>query len=131
MTDKKNKPIVYSCSGCSNLAEMAHEIALNLDNDGIAELSCISGVIGNIEPIKDIAYSGRAILAIDGCELGCTKACLDACGLSPQCYFKISDFGFEKRSKQDDSLAENMIAMNSIYDELLNAGYTFSERLED
>ena len=45
------KPLVYSCSGCSNLARMAYDIALNLDSEGIAEMSCASGVIGNVTPV--------------------------------------------------------------------------------
>ncbi|MFT5757408.1 MAG: putative metal-binding protein [Alteromonadaceae bacterium] len=125
MTDHK-KPIVYSCSGCSNLARMAHDIALNIDSDGLAEMSCVSGVIGKVQPILDIAQSGRAIIAIDGCALGCTKACLDACALKVDQYFDISSFGFDKRDKWDDSLTENSIAMTKIYDQLSAAGYGFT-----
>lgn len=124
MTDKQ-KPIVYSCSGCSNLARMAHDIALNIDSDGIAEMSCVSGVIGNIQPIANLAKSGRPIIAIDGCSMGCTKSCLDACDIKINTYFDISSFGFEKRSKWDDSLTENTIAMTKIYDTLLKSGYSF------
>ncbi len=125
-TKDLNKPIIYSCSGCSNLAQMAHNIALNLDGDGIAEMSCISGVVGKVQPIMELAKSGRPIIAIDGCELGCTKSCLEASGLNPMYYYKISDLGFEKRSKWNDSLTENSIAMKSIYDELCKVGITFS-----
>jgi len=124
MTDNK-KPIVYSCSGCSNLARMAHDIALNLDSDGLAEMSCISGVIGKVQPIVDVAQSGRPIIAIDGCSMGCTKACLDACTLEADQYFDISSFGFDKRDKWDDSLTENSIAMTKIYGQLSSAGYGF------
>ena len=77
------KPIVYSCSGCSNVARIAHDIALNLDSDGIAEMSCVSGVIGNVAPVKAIATSGRSIIALDGCDLACTKACLLAAVFTP------------------------------------------------
>jgi len=115
------KPIVYSCTGCSNLARMAHDIALNMDSDGIAEMSCISGVIGKVEPIQKIASEGRPIIIIDGCDLSCTKSCADACGMKVDKYYKISDFGFEKRSKWQDSLTENSIAMNKIYDDLYNS----------
>jgi len=123
--DNKEKPIVYSCSGCSNLAQMAHNISLNLDGDGIADMSCISGVVGKVQPILELAKSGRTIIAIDGCDLGCTKSCLDASGLNTDHYFKISELGFDKRSKWNDSLTENTIAMKSIYDELFKAGITF------
>ena len=121
----KTIPIIYSCSGCSNLAQMAHDIALTLDSNGIAEMSCVSGVIGKVQPIVDIAESGRPIYAIDGCSLGCTKSCLTACGSKADQYFDISKYGFEKRSKWDDSLTENSIALNNVYDELLKAGVTF------
>ncbi len=121
------KPIVYSCSGCSNLAQMAHNISLTLDGDGIAEMSCISGVVGNVKPIMDLANSGRPIIAIDGCDLGCTKACLDKSGIKTDHYFKISDLGFDKRDKWNDSLTENTVAMKSIYDGLIKAGISFTQ----
>lgn len=117
-----NKPLVYSCSGCSNLARMAYDIALNLDSNDVAEMSCISGVIGKVIPVQQLGESGRPIIAIDGCSLGCTKSCLDATGLIADHYFDISSYGFDKRSKWDDSLTENTIAMKSIYDALLQSG---------
>jgi uncharacterized metal-binding protein len=116
------KPIIYSCSGCSNLARMAHDIALTLDGDGIADMSCISGVIGKVAPIQAIAHSGRPIIAIDGCNLACTKSCLDACDLKADHYFDISDLGFDKRDKWDDSLTENSIALTTIYAKLHDVG---------
>jgi uncharacterized metal-binding protein len=127
MTDNSNKPIVYSCSGCSNLARMAYDIALNLDNNNVAEMSCVSGVIGKVIPVQQLGESGRPIIAIDGCGLGCTKSCLDAVGLKAEHYFDISEYGFEKRSKWDDSLTENAIAMKNIYDSLYSAGVNFPE----
>lgn len=128
VSDKaKCKPIVYSCSGCSNLAQMAHNISLTLDGDGIAEMSCVAGVVGKIEPIMAMAKSGRPIIAIDGCGLGCTKACLDKSGIKTDHYFKISDLGFEKRDKWDDSLTENTVAMKSVYASLIEAGIDFAQ----
>lgn len=120
------KPIVYSCSGCSNVARIAHDIALNLDSDGIAEMSCVSGVIGNVAPIKDIANSGRTIIAIDGCDLACTKTCLRAAKVALSHYFVITDLGIEKRDKWQDSLTDNSKAMVHIYGELSKHGINFS-----
>ena len=125
--EQLKKPIVYSCSGCSNLAQMAHNISLNLDGDGIAEMSCISCVIGKVGPIMDLAKSGRPIIAIDGCSLSCTKSCLEASDLKADYYYLISDLGFEKRSKWNDSLTENTIAMKSIYKQLFEAGIGFNQ----
>ena len=126
--DQLKKPIVYSCSGCSNLAQMAHNISLNLDGDGIAEMSCIAGVVGKVGPIMDLAKSGRPIIAIDGCSLSCTKSCLEASNLKADYYYLISDLGFEKRSKWNDSLTENTMAMQSIYDQLFKEGIGFTRQ---
>lgn len=126
--EQQEKPIVYSCSGCSNLAQMAHNISLNLDGDGIAEMSCVSGVVGKVGPIMDLAHSGRPIIAIDGCGLSCTKSCLETSGLKADYYYLISDLGFEKRSKWNDSLTENTIAMKSIYDQLFAEGIGFKSK---
>ncbi len=120
------KPVVYSCSGCSNVARIAHDISLNLDSDGIADMSCVSGVIGNVEPVKAIATSGRTIIAIDGCKLRCTKTCLDASGVNTSHYFVITDLGIEKRDKWQDSLTENSKALIHVYGELAKQGIGFS-----
>lgn len=121
------KPVVYSCSGCSNVARIAHDISLNLDSDGIAEMSCVSGVIGNVAPVKAIAISGRTLIAIDGCQLSCTKTCLDAAGVETAHHFVLTDIGIEKRDKWQDSLAENSKAMVHVYSELSKSGIGFEE----
>jgi uncharacterized metal-binding protein len=41
---KSELPLVYSCSGCSSAAQMANSIALRLDREGHAEMSCISEI---------------------------------------------------------------------------------------
>ncbi len=122
--EEDKKPIVYSCSGCSNLAQIAHDLALNMDRDGIAEMSCISGVIGNVIPIMALAKSGRPIIAVDGCSLACTKACLDACNIKPELHFDLSEYGFKKRSKEENSLSESCISLARVYAELAKHGYS-------
>ncbi|WP_229816911.1 putative zinc-binding protein [Thalassotalea profundi] len=119
------KPIVYACTGCSNVARIAHDIALTLDSDGLAEMSCVSGVVGNVAPIKAIAKSGRKIIAIDGCSLSCTKAGLNTCDIKPDFYFTITDLGIDKRDKWQDSLTDNSLAINSIYKALDKEGINF------
>ena len=120
-----NAPVVYACSGCSNVARIAHDIALNLDSDGLAEMSCVSGVIGNVIPVREIATSAQQIIVIDGCGLQCTKACLDACQIKVDHHFVITEFDIEKRGKWQDSIADNGKAMTHIYAELLKSGISF------
>lgn len=128
MTQTK-KPIVYSCSGCSNLALIAHDLALNLDRDGIADMSCISGVAGNVPEVVEFARSGRPIIAIDGCDQQCTKACANNCDVTIDHYFELSQFGIAKHGKWEGSLSENSIALNAVYQQLMDLGYIENELL--
>ncbi|HAQ85985.1 MAG TPA: zinc-binding protein, partial [Pseudomonas sp.] len=45
---KPRLPLVYACSGCSNVAQLANTLAVRLDRAGLAEMSCIAGVGGRV-----------------------------------------------------------------------------------
>jgi len=97
----EEKPIVYSCSGCSSSAQMANYIAIQLDRKNIAEMSCIAGVGGNVKKLVRTAQSGRNIIAIDGCPLACSKACLSNHGITPDKHFELTRLGVSKKQHED------------------------------
>lgn len=94
-------PLVYSCSGCSDIAQLANRIAVDFDRRNIAEMSCISGVGGGVKPLVKKAQSGRKIIAIDGCPLQCSKHCLANAGVSPDRHYVLTDFGLKKSNHKD------------------------------
>ena len=94
--DYRKLPLVYSCSGCSSAAQTANYIALKLDRDGEAEMSCISGVGGNVPHLVNIARSGRPILALDGCPLACTLNCLSERGVVADYHLQLNEYGVKK-----------------------------------
>ena len=67
----------------------------------MAEMSCIAGVGGNVKKLVKTALSGRKIIAIDGCPLACTKACLSNHGLQPNVHVDLSTYGIKKRQHED------------------------------
>lgn len=99
-------PLVYSCSGCSNLAQMANQIAINLDRSKQAEMSCIAGVGGKIPHLVKLAKSERPILAIDGCPLACTQQCLALHHVKPTYRLILSELGFKKQYHKNFVLDE-------------------------
>jgi uncharacterized metal-binding protein len=99
--DYRKLPLVYSCSGCSSAAQTANYIALKLDRDGEAEMSCISGVGGNVTHLVNIARSGRPILALDGCPLACTLHCLSERGVAADYHLQLHEHGVKKRYHAD------------------------------
>lgn len=94
-------PLVYACSGCSSAAQMANQLALWLDREGAAEMSCIAGVGGAVPGLVRTAQSGRRILALDGCVLACVSACLAQAGVNADRHVLLSRYGVRKRKHAD------------------------------
>jgi uncharacterized metal-binding protein len=100
------KPLVYSCSGCSSAAQMANYIALRLDREGVAEMSCIAGVGGDVRKLVKVATSGRPVIGIDGCPLACVKHSLARHGVEPLSWHELSGYEVEKIYGQDFDQAQ-------------------------
>ena len=99
-------PLVYACSGCSSAAQMTNHLALTLDREGIAEMSCIAGVGGGVPALVRTAQAGHRILALDGCVLQCVSACLANAGVVADTHLLLSDYGVKKRRHADFDLAQ-------------------------
>lgn len=97
---RKNRPLIYACSGCSDVAQLANNAAVRLDHAGEFEMSCISGVGGKVKPLVKTARSGRSITVIDGCPLHCASACLENIGVEPERHIRLYEYGFKKHYGQ-------------------------------
>ncbi len=114
MKNTDPKPLVYSCSGCSSAAQMANYIALKMDRNHIAEMSCIAGVGGNVKKLVRTASAGRKIIVIDGCPLACAKACLANHNIKAEVDIELTALGVSKKQHEDF----NKIQANEIYETL-------------
>ncbi|MHC8411461.1 putative zinc-binding protein [Pseudomonas sp. Hz4] len=103
---RSNLPLVYSCSGCSNVAQLANTLAVRLDRSGLAEMSCIVGVGGHVAALVNKARSGRRIFALDGCPLECVENCLQQHGLHADVHLILSHHGLRKRNGEDCTQAQ-------------------------
>lgn len=97
---RKQLPLIYACSGCSDVAQLANEVAVQLDHQGAFEMSCIAGVGGGVKALVNTARSGRPIVAIDGCHLHCAAACLAAAGVTADNHVRLYEAGFRKHYGQ-------------------------------
>lgn len=101
MKRRKDLPIVYSCSGCSSAAQTANAIAIRMDREEIAEMTCIAGVGGDIKSLVRTVKSGRDIIAIDGCPLSCCKHSLARHGVEAKHHFDLHKFNVPKKKHVD------------------------------
>jgi uncharacterized metal-binding protein len=115
-------PLVYSCSGCSSAAQLANALAVRLDRQGVAEMSCIAGVGGNVPALVRLAQraaaAGRPIVAIDGCALACARACLAARGVVPTLHVPLAEQGVRKAYHADFDPAQADALFDTLADTL-------------
>ena len=111
-------PLIYSCSGCSSAAQMANHLAVRLDRAGVAEMSCIAGVGGDVPSLVRTATSGRPVVAVDGCALNCARHCLARHGVAPALHIQLQSYGVKKRQHLDFDPAEAEALQEKVEDQI-------------
>lgn len=119
--DRRSLPLVYSCSGCSSAAQLANQVALQLDRRGVAEMSCIAGVGGDVPHLMKIVRSGRPIIALDGCPLACVKSVLARHGIVADRHYPLEQYGVKKRTHEDFDPAQAALVLERVATDLLAA----------
>ena len=112
------RPLVYSCSGCSSAAQLANHIAVRLDRSGVAEMSCIAGVGGDVASLVKTAHSGRPIIALDGCALVCVKSSLERHGITATRHYQLQQYGVRKRQHEDFDPAQAQQVLEQVVGDL-------------
>jgi uncharacterized metal-binding protein len=107
---------------------MANHLALKLDREQVAEMSCIAGVGGGVPGLVRTAQSGRRILALDGCAMKCVQACLANAGVRADTHLVLSDHGVKKRQHADFDVTE---AQRLYAGEVLPAALALAPDMED
>ena len=85
---------------------MANHLAVRLDREGVAEMSCIAGVGGDVPSLVRTATSGRPVVALDGCALNCARHCLARHGVTPSLHLQLQTYGVKKWPHLDFDPAE-------------------------
>ena len=112
------RPLVYSCSGCSSAAQLANHVAVRLDRSGVAEMSCIAGVGGDVASLVKTAHSGRPIIALDGCALVCVKSSLERHGITATRHYQLQQYGVRKRQHEDFDPAQAQQVLDQVVSDL-------------
>lgn len=106
MSRARGLAVVYSCSGSSNVAQLANALAVRLDRAGLADMSCIAGVGGDVKPLVRRATTAPRVVALDGCQLACCERVLAARGVVPERIVRLHERGLRKRQHADFAAAE-------------------------
>ncbi len=88
--------LIFACSGAADVGQVADLAARKLTSEGAGKMFCLAGVGGRVSGIMATTQAAKAILAIDGCPLDCTRKTLEEAGFCQFEHVRISDLGLEK-----------------------------------
>jgi len=88
--------LLFACSGAADVGAVSDQAARRLSAAGDAQMFCLAGLGGRIEPIITKTKAASRIVALDGCQLACAKACLAEAGFSECSHVCVTQLGFEK-----------------------------------
>lgn len=89
--------LVYSCSGASDVGEIADRVSRKLRNEGFVKLTCLAGVGAGLSGYVESAKGACVNITIDGCPVACGKKILENIGVTPVSYI-LTDMGLVKGS---------------------------------
>ncbi|MCX5902976.1 MAG: putative zinc-binding protein [Proteobacteria bacterium] len=88
--------LIFTCSGSSNVGQVANQAAVDLQQEGIGKMLCLAGIGGHVSGMIASAQSAKRLVGIDGCSVACTKKTMEHVGLSLTDYVLITALGYEK-----------------------------------
>jgi uncharacterized metal-binding protein len=88
--------LIFSCSGSSDVGELADKAARKMTVQGIGKMFCLAGVGGRVSGIMKSTEAAPAILVIDGFPLNCSKKCLEEAEFKEFFHLQVEDLGMTK-----------------------------------
>ncbi len=88
--------MILACSGGSNVGQLSNQAAVELTVEGFGKMFCLAGIGGHLSGFVQSAKDVPAMVAIDGCQVGCAKAILEHAQVPLKAYVVLTDLGIEK-----------------------------------
>ncbi len=88
--------MILACSGGSNVGQLSNQAAVELTREGVGKMFCLAGIGGQLSGFVQSARDAPEMVAIDGCQVGCAKACLENAQVPMKSYLVLTDLGIEK-----------------------------------
>lgn len=93
---EQNEILIFSCAGSSNVGQIANQAAIRLAQGDLGRYFCLAGIGGHVPGMIESTKSGKMLVAIDGCPVGCAKKTLEHSGFHIDEYVQVTELGIEK-----------------------------------
>ena len=106
--------MLLSCSGGSNVGQLANQACVELTREGFGKMFCLAGIGGKLSGFVQSAKDVPEIVVIDGCDVGCAKAIFAEAGVPLRGYVVLTREGIEKNKnfsllREDIDLAKKAV----------------------
>jgi uncharacterized metal-binding protein len=88
--------MILSCSGGSNVGQLANQASVELTREGFGKMFCLAGIGGHLSGFVQSARDVPTMVVIDGCSVGCAKAIIEHAEIPLRHYLVLTDLGIEK-----------------------------------
>ena len=93
--------LIFSCSGSSNVGQIANGASIKLTQSGMGKFFCLAGIGGHVSGMIESTKAGKLIVAIDGCTVACAKKTLEHAAFNIDEYVQVTELGIEKNHNLD------------------------------
>ena len=87
--------LLYSCSGCSDVGEVADKATRKLSSQGFGKMTCLAGIGAHLSGFVASAKGADEAITIDGCPVACAKKNLEHIEVSPKSFI-LTEMGLVK-----------------------------------
>jgi uncharacterized metal-binding protein len=91
-----SKVYVVTCSGASNVGQIANQAAIELAKEKVAGFFCLAGVGAHIKGMVKSAKEAGLMVAIDGCSVQCAAKTMQHAEIEPAIQIIVTELGIEK-----------------------------------
>ena len=87
---------VVTCSGGSNVGQIANQAAVMLAREKVAGFFCLAGIGAHIKGMVNSGKEADMIISIDGCPVQCAAKTMQHVEIEPAIQVIVTEFGIEK-----------------------------------
>jgi uncharacterized metal-binding protein len=87
---------IVSCSGASNVGQIANQAAIELSKANVGGFFCLAGVGAHIKGMVKSGKEADLMVSIDGCPVQCAAKTLQHAEIEPAIQVIVTELGIEK-----------------------------------
>lgn len=106
--------LLYSCSGASNVGQIANSAAIKLSDMEKGALTCAIALGADKSGFIESARAADRNIVIDGCAVACVKNIFERHGISNFEHHIVTAMGINKGAREEDYKREVALVVRTI-----------------